>query len=156
MAHGQLHFRMPAPSAVAFESFFNHAVRRRWDTLLDVNYVEGGGDHPYAGAISSNEGRGWKRGLAMRTRFVAYDPPRVAAARMIECVGPFASWAASMRFRDRDDGTCDMWYTYAIRFRPPWLDRWFGWAGGMLFERETRMRFAAMAAYLRANGRERA
>ena len=50
---------MPACSADAFESFFNHSVRLRWDTLLSVNYVEGGGTHPYIGAISTNHGRGW-------------------------------------------------------------------------------------------------
>ena len=49
---------MPAASAEAFEAFFNHEVRLRWDTLLKVNYVEGGGTHPYVGAVSTNRGRG--------------------------------------------------------------------------------------------------
>lgn len=40
MAHGRLVFVMPACSADAFEAFFNHSVRLRWDTLLSVNYVE--------------------------------------------------------------------------------------------------------------------
>ena len=53
-SHGRLAFVMPVPCAEAFEAFFNHEVRLRWDTLLRVNYVEGGGTHPYAGAISTN------------------------------------------------------------------------------------------------------
>ena len=40
MAHGKLEFIMPAGSEDAFEAFFNHEVRLRWDTLLNVNYVE--------------------------------------------------------------------------------------------------------------------
>jgi hypothetical protein len=149
MAHGRLAFLMPAPSAQAFEAFFNHAVRLKWDTLLKVNYVEGGGTHPYVGAISTNKGRGWKTGLMMRTRFLSYDPPRQASAEMIESNGPFGLWAASMRFRDRDDGTCELVYTYSIKLRPAWLGRLLDPLAGKLFARETRLRFAAMAEYLR-------
>jgi hypothetical protein len=140
---------MPAKSADAFEAFFNHAVRLEWDTLLDVAYVEGGGTHPHVGAISTNRGRGWKTGLSMRTRFLVYDPPRTASAEMIEPAGPFEQWAASMRFRSRPDGGCDLIYTYSLKLRPPWLDRLLGRAAGALFAWQTRRRFAAMAAYLR-------
>ncbi len=149
MARGRLTFLMPARSAQAFEAFFNHSVRLRWDTLLKVNYVEGGGTHPYAGAVSTNIGRGWKSGLAMRTRFLVYDPPRLASAEMLEASGPFALWAASMRFFDRDDGHCTLIYTYAIRLRPRWLGALLDPVASVLFAWETRRRFAAMARYLR-------
>lgn len=147
-ARARLTFRMPAPSAQAFEAFFNHAVRLRWDTLLRVNYVEGGGTHPYAGAISTNVGRSWKRWLRMRTRFLTYDPPRQASAEMVEPSGPFSLWAASMRFYDRPDGTCDLVYTYAISLRPCWLAAVLDPLACRLFARETRLRFGAMACYL--------
>lgn len=140
---------MPARSADAFEAFFNHSVRLRWDTLLKVNYVEGGGTHPYRGAVSTNIGRGWKTGLSMRTRFLVYDPPRLASAEMLEPSGPFALWAASMRFLDRDDGRCTLVYTYAIELRPRWLGAILDPLASMLFAWETRRRFAAMACYLR-------
>jgi hypothetical protein len=149
--HGRLEFLMPAPSADAFEAFFNHEVRLRWDTLLHVTYVEGGGTHPYVGAISTNRGRGWKSGMVMRTRFMVYDPPRLASAEMVEPTGVFELWAASMRFRDRSEGNCDLIYTYAIRLRPKWAAVLFGWAGNILFAWETRRRFKAMADYLRTS-----
>ena len=152
MAHGRLAFVMHAGSTEAFEAFFNHQVRMRWDTLLSVNYVEGGGTHPYVGAVSTNEGRGWKAGLAMRTRFLAYDPPRMASAEMVEPTGPFAQWAASLRFRDLDGGRCELVYTYSIRLRPAWVGRLLDRVAGFLFARETRLRFAAMARYLEAAG----
>jgi hypothetical protein len=152
LAHGRMSFVMPAPVSEAFEAFFNHELRLRWDTLLKVNYVEGGGTHPYVGAISTNVGRGWKKGLRMRTRFLTYDPPRQASAEMVEPSGPFARWAASMRFHDRDDGTCELVYTYAIALRPAWIGSLVNPLAGKLFARETRLRFAAMARYL-ASGR---
>ena len=140
---------MPASSAAAFEAFFNHEVRLRWDTLLRSTYVEGGGSHPYAGAITVNKGRGWKGGMGMRTRFLTYDPPRQAAAEMVEPTGMFQLWAASMRFSDREDGHSDLVYTYAIQLRPRWFAALFGWAGNLAFSWETRRRFKAMAAFLR-------
>lgn len=143
---------MPASSADAFEVFFNHDIRLRWDTLLRVTYVEGGGSHPHVGAISTNRGRGWKSGFTMRTKFLTYDPPRQASAVMVEPTGPFALWAAAMRFNDRSDGGCDLVYTYSIRLRPRWLGRLFDPLAGLLFERETRARFVAMARYLSRTG----
>jgi len=147
-SHGKLQFLMPATSVEAFEAFFNHGVRLRWDTLLHVTYVEGGGTHPYVGAISTNLGKGWKAGMAMRTRFLVYDPPHHASAEMVEPTGVFDLWAASMRFRDLDVGSCELVYTYAIRLRPWWLAALFGWVGKLLFAWETRRRFKAMATYL--------
>ena len=149
-SHGKLEFVLPAPSAGAFEAFFNHEIRLRWDTLLRAAHVEGGGTHPYAGAISTNRGRGWKAGMTMRTRFLVYDPPRQASAEMVEPTGIFERWAASMRVRDRGDGTCSLFYTYAIELRPAWLGALFGRAGSMLYAWEMRRRFRAMAAFLLA------
>ena len=149
MARSRLAFVMPARSAEAFEAFFNHSVRLRWDTLLKVNYVEGGGTHPYVGAISTNVGRGWKTGLSMRTRFLVYDPPRLASAEMVAPSGPFELWAASMRFFHRDDDHCELVYTYAIKLRPRWLGALLDPLASLLFAWETRRRFSAMARYLR-------
>jgi hypothetical protein len=148
--HGRFEFVLPASGAEAFEAFFNHEIRLRWDTLLRATNVEGGGTHPYAGAISINRGRGWKGGVTMRTRFLVYDPPRQAAAEMIEPTGLFERWAESTRFTDLRDGSCNLIYTYAIQLRPGWLEALFGWAGRMLYAWETKRRFRAMAAYLRA------
>lgn len=139
---------MPCSAVDAFEGFHNHGVRLQWDSLLSHATIEDGSSHPYIGAISSNRGRGWKRLFAMRTRFVNYKPPRVAAAVLIEPQGCFQEWSASMQHRDLDDGTSELTYTFSVRLRP----RWLGWLlnplVNALFEFETRRRFAAMAKYL--------
>ena len=142
---------MPAGSEAAFEDFFNHAIRLRWDTLVNVSYVEGGGTHPYVGAITSNLGSGWKKalGLSMRTRYLTDDPPRRASAVLVEPTGLFSKWGASISFVDRPDGDCDLNYTFTIHLRP----RWLGWMldpiAGFLFALETRRRFGAMSRYLK-------
>jgi hypothetical protein len=67
---------------------------------------------------------------------------------MIEPTGMFAMWAASMRFRDREDGASDLIYTYSIKLRPKWFGGLVDPIAGVLFAWETRRRFKAMARYL--------
>lgn len=150
MAQRRLLLIMPAPAADVFEAFHNHPIRLEWDTLLSAAHVEGGGAHPYMGAITLNQGRGLMGVLGMRTKFLSYDPPAIAAAAMVEPTGPFELWAASMRHRDLGDGSSELIYVFNIRLRPRWLGRLFDPLAAWVFERETRRRFAAMACYLRA------
>jgi hypothetical protein len=141
---------MPCCAADAFDAFHDHRVRSQWDTLLSHASVEGGGSHPYVGAITVNKGRGWKRLFAMRTRFVNYQPGQVAAAVLVEPMGCFQWWAASMRHRDIDTASSELTYTFTLRVRPKWLGRVLDPLVNRLFELETRNRLAAMADYLRA------
>lgn len=140
---------MPACAADVFEAFHNHTIRKQWDTLLAHAAVEGGGNHPYIGAITVNEGRGWKRLFTMRTRFVNYRPAKVAAAMLVEPAGCFHWWAASMRHRDIDGRVSELVYTFGVQLRPRWLGRVLDPLVNSVFERETRNRFAAMEGYLR-------
>lgn len=146
---GRLIFHMPATSAEVFEAFHNHDTRLRWDTLLGQATVEGGHRYPHVGAVSINVGRGWRGAFCLRTRFVSYDPPYLAAATIDEPAGIFNEWSASIRHRDRSDGTSDLIYTFKLVLRP----RWFHWlcfdAVTAAFEKETRKRFESLAAYLR-------
>jgi len=150
MSQHRIKMIMPASAAQAFEAFHNHTLRLHWDTLLSRAEVEGGGTHPYIGAITINQGRGWKRQFAMRTRFVNYQPGRVAAAVLVEPAGWFHGWAASLQHRDRDQGNSDLIYTFSVQLRPRWLGRVLDPLANRLFAYETRQRFTAMAAYLRA------
>src|SRR5262245_17402963 len=97
MARHRLEFPMPATAEVVFDAFHYHEWRRRWDSLVSATHVEGDAPCPFVGAVSENTGRGFLRGLSMRTRFVSFDRPRVAAASMLGRSFPFARWAASMR-----------------------------------------------------------
>src|SRR4051812_28072669 len=99
MAHGKYSCLMPSSSDAAFEVFFNHAVRLKWDTLGNVSYVEGAGSHLYVGAIPSNLGSGWKTLPSMRTRYLPYHPPRRASAVLAEPTGIFSKWGASINFK---------------------------------------------------------
>jgi hypothetical protein len=148
MAHRRLAFRMPASAAVAFDAFHYTHWRVQWDSLTRASHVLDGAPCPYVGAITHNSGRGWMGRLSMRTQFVTFERPRLAAAAMIGRAFPFARWAASMRHESLADGGSLLIYTYTLSASPAWLrwltepivDRVFAW--------QTRRRFARMQRFL--------
>lgn len=145
---------MPAPSGVVFDTFHYHLWRARWDSLVGQARVVGGAPCPFVGAETENTGGGLLRGLSMRTRFVTFDRPHVAAATMVGRSFPFSRWAASMRHRDTAPGHSVLIYVYTIESGPRAL-RWLmepvvAW----VFARQTQRRFARMRAFLAANARE--
>lgn len=148
MAHECFEFAMPAPADVVFDAFHYHCWRSRWDTLVEGTHVPGGAPCPHIGAITKNPGRGWLRSLSMRTRFVSYDRPRIAAATMVGHSFPFTRWAASMKHRPLEAGQSVMVYTYTFEVGPaafrwliaPVVKRVFDW--------QTRRRFARLQQFL--------
>ncbi|MES2933936.1 MAG: hypothetical protein V4805_10675 [Pseudomonadota bacterium] len=147
---------MPAACALVFDVFHYHHWRARWDSLVDKTLVIGGAPCPYVGAISENVGGGLLRPLSMRTQFIRFDRPRIAAATMLGQSFPFTRWAASMQHREleADAQRSLMIYTYTLETGPTAL-RWclepivkliFGW--------QTRKRFSRMQAFLAQNADE--
>lgn len=151
MSRQKITLVMPAPAAATFEAFHNHNVRLEWDTLLSIANVESGDSHPYIGAVTFNQGRGWMNLLSMRTRFVNYQPGKVAAAVLVEPAGVFQEWSASMRHRDLNEGTSELIYTFNLKLRPHWFGRFVDEWANRLFARATRKRLLALADYLREN-----
>lgn len=154
MAHERFEFVMPARAEVVFDAFHHHAWRCRWDSLVGAARVVGGAPCPYVGAVTENAGGGWLGLLSMRTEFVTFERPKVAAAAMQGRAFPFARWAASMRHRPLDAGHSVMLYTYSFETRPRAL-RWLmepvtKW----VFDRQTRKRFDRMRAFLEGHAAE--
>lgn len=141
---------MPESAAVVFDAFHNLRWRMRWDSLVRRTEVSGGVEHPSVGAVSENVGRGWMRTLSMRTRFLSYEPPRLAAAAMQGRSFPFSRWAASMRHKDVAHGESLLIYTYQFqatyRVLEPWVER--------VFNRQTDRRFRRLQLFLKEHGSE--
>ena len=94
------------------------------------------------------------RNLSMRTQFVAYDRPRLAAASMMGQSFPFTRWAASMRHKDLDNGQSVLLYTYTFEVGPrfiAWIIRPFV---ERIFEHQTRKRFTRLSTYLASHAQE--
>lgn len=154
MAHNRFEFEMPASCEVVFDAFHYHYWRSRWDSLVSQAHVVGGAPCPYVGAVTENTGGGWMHGLAMKTRFVSYDRPRVAAATMVGRSFPFARWAASMQHKALDGGKSLMIYTYTFEAGPK-IMRWLiEPVVKQIFDRQTRRRFTRLKNFLAGSGEE--
>jgi hypothetical protein len=154
MVHNRFEFDMPASAEAVFDVFHFHEWRSRWDSLVDATHVIGGAPCPYVGAVTENSGGGWLRGLAMRTQFISFDRPRVAAATMRGQSFPFVRWSASMRHRAISDDHSVMIYTYSFTAGPRALRWLMEPVTQRIFDWQTRRRFSRMRDFLASHRSE--
>ncbi len=148
MAHKRFEFDMPASVEVVFDAFHHHYWRARWDSLVNATHVIGGAPCPFVGAITENAGGGLLRGLSMRTQFISYDRPRLAAATMLGRSFPFTCWAASMQHTSINSQRSVMIYTYTFHAGPATI-RWLVEpVVKLIFDWQTRQRFVRMRDFL--------
>ena len=148
MVHRKLEFPMPASADVVFDAFHYHHWRVRWDSLVSATHVVGGAPCPYKRAVTENAGAGMLRSLSMRTQFVSYDRPHVAAAAMVGHAFPFTQWAASMRHRATGAQASVLVYTYTFEVGPAALRWLLGPLVALVFASQTRRRFARLHDFL--------
>jgi hypothetical protein len=154
MPRGVVREVIPATSAAVFALLHDYDRRLEWDTLLQAAYLTDGYRQAECGAVTVCQGRRGLGGIALKTRYVSFKPPTVAAVQMVNQPPFFASFAATIRHRDLGEERSLVEYIYHFRARPRWL-RWvlhpvmqcfFAW--------ETRKRLRALKAFFgRQHGR---
>jgi hypothetical protein len=147
MAHGQVSEIIHAPSHVAFDLIHDYTRRLEWDTLLQAAYLDGGGPAAGNGVTAVCVGRKWLGGIPLRTVYVSFDRPKVAAVKMVNAPAFFQSWAASIRHEDISDQESRIIYQFHFVTKPrvlrfildPIMERVFLW--------ETRKRLRALKSF---------
>lgn len=147
MQHGSLSEIIPAPSEAVFDLLHDYDRRLQWDTLLSAAYLTDGCVRAEAGATSVCVGRRSLGGIALKTIYVTFDRPRLAAVKMLNQPPLFGTWAASIRHEDLGPAQSRITYTWTFTARPrrlawllePIMQRLFTW--------ETRRRLAALRRY---------
>ena len=151
MPHGIVREVIPAPSAVVFDLLHDYARRLEWDTLLQAAYLTDGHRQAQCGAVTVCKGRAHLGGIALKTRYISFRPPAVAAIRMVNQPPFFDTFAATIRHRDLPDSSSLVEYIYHFRARPRWL-RWILHPlMQRLFAWETRKRLRALKQYFARN-----
>jgi hypothetical protein len=147
MVHGQVSEIIPAASHVAFDLIHDYARRLEWDTLLQAAYLDGGDTVAGNGVTSVCLGGRSLGGIALRTVYISFDRPKVAAVKMVNAPAFFRSWAASIRHEDISDQESRITYRFHFVTKPrilrfildPIMERVFIW--------ETRKRLRALKAF---------
>ena len=148
MHHGWVSEIMPASAADVFALLHDYPRRLQWDTLLSAAYLSDGHDRTALGATSVCIGRGLLGRIALKTVYVAFDPPRLAAVKMINAPPLFASWAASIKHEDLGPASSRVTYLWSFETKPRWLAWLFEPLMGSIFRSETRKRLHALERYL--------
>jgi hypothetical protein len=144
MQHGSLSEIISAPSEAVFDLLHDYDRRLQWDTLLSAAYLADGCARAAAGAISVCVGRRALGSIALKTIYVTFDRPRLAAVKMINQPPLFAAWAASICHADLGPNESRITYTWTFTARPRPLAWLLEPALQRLFIHETRRRLAAL------------
>jgi hypothetical protein len=151
MAHGQISEIIPAASHMAFDLIHDYTRRLEWDTLLQAAYLEGGDAAAGKGVTAVCVGRMSLGGIPIRTVYVSFDRPKVAAVKMVNAPAFFQSWAASISHEDISDQESRITYRFHFVTKPRILRFIFDPIMEMVFLWETRKRLRAFKAFLTRN-----
>ena len=142
---------MPAPSAAVFDLLHDYDRRLEWDTLLQAAYLTDGYTEARKGATSVCKGRWTLGGIALKTVYVTFDRPTLAAVKMLNTPPFFESWAASIRHDDLPDQTSRITYKFQFTAKPAFLRFLLDPIMGRIFRWETRKRLAGLRSYFVEN-----
>ena len=113
---------MPASAERTCDLIHDYARRLTWDTMLRSAYIDGGGT-PGKGAVAVCTARRMLGGYSIRTRYVTFNRPQVAAIRLEGRPPFFASWAASNRHEPLGPERSLATYTMTFTCKPSWAAR---------------------------------
>jgi hypothetical protein len=147
MAHGKVSEIIPAPSQVVFDLLHDYTRRLEWDTLLQAAYLDDGASAADKGVTSVCVGRKSLGGLALKTVYVTFDRPKVAAVKMVNAPAFFQSWAASIRHEDISDQESRITYKFHFTTKPAILQFILDPLLELIFVWETRKRLQALQAF---------
>jgi hypothetical protein len=135
MPHGEVSEIIPAHRSEVFDLLHDYTRRLEWDTLLQAAYLEDGYPVPAKGATAVCVGRRSLGGIALKTVYVTFDRPTVAAVKMVNSPVFFQSWAASIHHEDISGHASRITYKFQFTAKPhilrfllePLMERVFVW-----------------------------
>ena len=147
MPHSEVSEVIPAPSGAVFDLVHDYTRRLQWDTLLRAAYLDDGAKVAAKGVTAVCVGRKSLGSIALKTVYVTFERPWLAAVTMVNAPMFFATWAASIRHEDISDRESRLTYKFQFTARPrflrfvlePLMERVFAW--------ETRKRLRALKAF---------
>lgn len=139
-----------ASSAEVFALLHDYSRRLEWDTLLSAAYLEEPAVRAELGAISVCVGKRHLGGIAIRTRYVAFRPPQLAAVEMLNQPPFFASFAASIRHQDLGPACSSVTYRFSFTAKPRLLRVVLHPVMQLVFRLETKKRLTALRRFFAA------
>src|SRR5262249_9880261 len=153
MPRGTVREVIPAPKAEVFRLLHDYGRRLEWDTLLRAAYLTDGYREAQVGAVSVCQGKSHLGRIALKTRYVSFRPPDVAAVKMVNRPPFFDRCAATSRHGDLEASSSFVEYRYRFEARPKWLRFLLHPVMNALFVWETRKRLRSLKAFFEGRAR---
>ena len=147
MAHGQVSAIIPASSEAVFDLLHDYSRRLEWDTLLQAAYLEAGSTAAGVGVTSVCVGRRSLGSLALKTIYVTFQRPTVAAVKMVNAPPFFQTWAASIHHEDLSSQESRLTYKYHFTTKPRFLQFILDPIMERVFRWETQKRLQALTDF---------
>ena len=147
MPHGSVSDTIPAPSTEVFRLLHDYDRRLEWDTLLQDARLCEKWTEAKLHATSVCTGRWYLGGMALKTEYVSFNPPNIAAVKMLNRPPLFNTFAATIRHHDLSDGSSSIEYKYNFTARPSWLRWLLHPVMAAVFRWETRKRIRALRQF---------
>ncbi len=147
MPTGTVTEEIAASAAEVFALLHDYSRRLEWDTLLSAAYLEPPATQAELGATSVCVGKRHLGTIAIRTRYVAFRPPQLAAVEMLNQPPFFATFAASIRHQDLGPARSLVTYRFIFRAKPRCLRFVLHPVMQLVFRLETRKRLTALRKF---------
>jgi hypothetical protein len=147
MPHSEISELIPAPSSAVFDLVHDYARRLEWDTLLQAAYLDDGAVVAAKGVTTVCVGRKSLGSIALKTVYVTFDRPTLAAVKMVNAPMFFGSWAASISHEDISAHESRLTYKFHFTTKPRLLRFVLDPLMKCLFVWETRKRLQALKAF---------
>jgi hypothetical protein len=147
MPHSEINELIPAPSSAVFDLLHDYTRRLEWDTLLQAAYLDAGARVAAKGVTAVCVGRKSLGGIALKTVYVTFERPTLAAVKMVNAPLFFQSWAASIRHEDISPHESRLIYKFQFTTQPYFLRFLLDPLMKQLFAWETRKRLRALKAF---------
>jgi hypothetical protein len=149
MPHSEISEVIPASSSAVFDLLHDYKRRLEWDTLLQAAYLENGAKVAAKGVTAVCVGRKSLGGIALKTIYVTFERPTLAAVKMVNAPVFFQSWAASIRHEDISARESRLTYKFQFTSRPAFLRLVLEPVMKRLFVWETRKRLRALKEFFK-------
>lgn len=126
-----------------FDLIHDYSRRLLWDPFLRRAELEGGAEQAGVGISTYCAARLRSGGLGMRTVYVSFRRPDVAAVKMTQGPWFLRNFAASISQKGLADGT-RVTYKFSFSVKPRWLAAIIEPLLRAVFSRETRRRLVAL------------
>lgn len=154
MPRGYTKVIIPASSEAVFAVLHDYNRRLQWDTLLSDARLCDGWQHAQLHATTMCTGRWYLGGISLKTEYISFKPPAIAAVKMIDRPSLFDRFAATIRHVDLENGESSLEYIYDFRTRPSWLRWLLDPLMDVVFRWETKKRLRSLREFCRRSNGE--